>query len=81
MKKNSGETKHFVLSDGLIQVSLFLETNNKREAQISKAYYIDGALAFAIEQTAEYRVSAIGFMPPSGLKELVTSVGEALQVK
>ena len=81
MKKNSGEAKHFVLSDGLIQVSLFLEPNSKREAQISKAYYIDGALAFAIEQTDEYRISAIGFMPPSGLKELITSVGEASQLK
>ena len=79
VKNNHKDARHFVLTDGLIQVSLFLEPNNKREAPISKAYYIDGALAFAIEQNNQYRISAIGFMPPSGLKELVLSVGGALQ--
>ncbi len=76
--KNNKETKHFVLTDGLIQVSLFIEPNSKQGAKMSKAYYIDGALAFAIEQNNQYRISAIGFMPPSGLKELISSVDEAL---
>lgn len=69
------QIQHFVLSDGFVYVSLLIETTqNKNEPIATKAHYIDGALSFAVTQTKDKKISALGFVPPSGLKELVSSI-------
>ncbi len=72
--KETEKVKHFVLSDGFVSISVFIEPATAQDEPVSKAYYINGALAFAINQTKTQRISAVGFMPPSGLQELVSVI-------
>lgn len=62
----------YVLSDGLVHVSLFLETANQTEKE--KALSLQGALSMAQTTRQNTKITAVGNMPPDGLRSLLHRV-------
>ncbi|WP_434777735.1 MucB/RseB C-terminal domain-containing protein [Neisseria sp. Ec49-e6-T10] len=71
--------KHYILTDGLIQLSLFVEpAQNSYFSELSggktQAYSLNGALSIASLNKGIYRLTILGFMPPQSLRSILNTV-------
>ncbi len=68
----------YVLGDGLITVSLFVEGSADKKKTINKAYQVNGALSMAVRQQNGVKVTLVGDMPPRSLNQMAETLKVSL---
>lgn len=69
LKAHNPQKKQYILTDGLVNISIFLEDSAKPQKE--KAHALKGALSMAQITRNKTKITALGDMPPDGLLRLV----------
>lgn len=72
MPQNEQTSMHYIIGDGLITVSLFVEPH--KQVKANEAHVVNGALVMARVYKDKLRFTAIGDMPASGLALLLQNL-------
>ena len=72
MPQNEQPSTHYILGDGLITVSLFIEP--QEQAKVNETMTVNGALMMSRVYRDGLRLTAIGDMPASGLEQLLLNL-------
>ncbi|MDO5686141.1 MAG: MucB/RseB C-terminal domain-containing protein [Neisseria sp.] len=71
---NGGQGRHYVIGDGLIHVSLFIEQLPAAVNTSHRVGVVSGALSMAEATMGDFKMIAIGDLPPRGLSNLLRSI-------
>lgn len=70
----NGSGRHYVIGDGLVNVSLFIESL-KADTQVKPgAGVADGALSIAVFAEGDFKITAVGDLPPRSLLLLIKNI-------
>ncbi|MBR6026181.1 MAG: MucB/RseB C-terminal domain-containing protein [Neisseriaceae bacterium] len=75
LQSDNANTRHYVISDGLVHISLFVENNSQNKELLLQGGTINGALSIAsISKENGIKLTAVGDLPPNGLRNLINHV-------
>ncbi len=70
----NGGGRHYVIGDGLVYISLFVEPADPSVRMTSRTGTVSGALSMATAVSGNFKITAIGDLPPRGLRNLVQNI-------
>lgn len=75
LRQNSPNTRHYVISDGLAHISLFIENSSVNKELSLHDGIINGALSIvSVSKQSGIKLTAVGDLPPNGLRHLINHV-------